>query len=189
MHPVEDTHLLRHPDQPWPHVLSVPEAAETSRAHHTAGHALKKRINELNSRSPRTDPPTPTLCHVGSTSASLSRLSFPTEIPFLNPKDLCSLVRVWIPLFTGTEKFCCHVHVAAYCLSLQPRIPFKKGFLFVSLHKFPCYLSSQALLVFSPCSLPALRCLCYDLFSPLLSAGVEKKTHFLHFNCRHEKKH
>lgn len=115
-----------------------------------------------------------------SPPAFLTPLNFLTEIPFLNQKTLCPLVPIWIPVFTGLEKFCCHYHIAANCLSLQSRIPFKKGFLFTSLCKFSCYLSLQAFCYLSQ-----------DLFSPgHLWVQDRRKRHvfFLHLNNKHKKK-
>lgn len=97
-----------------------------------------------------------------SPPAFLTPLNFLTEIPFLNQKTLCSLVPIWIPVFTGLEKFCCHYHIAANCLSLfnpgshsktASCSPHSASFLVT----FPCRLSATSartsfLLAISECN-------------------------------------
>lgn len=80
----------------------------------------------------------PVVCHIDSTSASVLHLhlylhsTFILKFPFQIPK-ICA--PWYLYGYAGMEKFCCHVH--SVLLSLQPRITFKKCFMFVPLHKLP----------------------------------------------------
>lgn len=87
MHPGQGVHLLRYPNQPWPHVPCVLGAPQASWDCQISGYALKKSSNDLQHRSPRTTLPplwcVPHMLSLNFTSASTLHLPLHLRSAFL----------------------------------------------------------------------------------------------------------